>query len=247
MKYNKYRVSIYLLVSIMFFNSSCALAGWRDAFGLFGSDEHPNAIAGLTDDEIVQGLKQALNQGSQNAIKKLGKPDGFFGNPTVKIPMPQSLQKAEDILRTLKQDKYADEFILTMNRAAEQAVPEAAMIFTDAIKEMSFKDARKILNGADNAATRYFQDKSSKRLAKKMMPIVRNATNKAGVTARYKVMVDKLGVASSLVDPDALDIDTYITNKSIDGLFKLLADEEKRIRQNPAARTTELLKKVFGA
>ncbi len=233
-----------IITSLMM--SACAHAGWSGIFDLFG-DEKGTGSSGLTNNEIIDGLKQALTLGSQNAIKKLGRIDGFYRNPKVRIPMPESLEKVEDALRAVKQDKYADEFILTLNRAAEQAVPGTTAIFVDAIKSMSIEEAGNILRGPDDAATRYFRKKSGERLAEKILPIVQKSTSKVGVTARYKSMVDKLGIASGFIDPESLDIDQYVTNKSIDGLFRILANEEKQIRKDPAARTTELLKKVFGS
>ena len=196
---------------------------------------------------MINGLKEALSNGTQSAINNLGRTDGFFKNPKVRIPMPESLEKVEKTLRKLKQDKTADEFILSMNRAAEQAVPEAATVFSDAIRGMSFEDAKGILQGPDDAATQYFRRSSKDRLTEKMLPIVKTSTSAVGITAKYKHMLDKMGPLSSLVDTKSLDIDQYITNKALDGLFKMVAEEEKLIRNDPAARTTTLLEKVFGA
>ena len=161
--------------------------------------------------------------------------------------MPDSLQTAEKALRKVGQDEIADEFILTMNRAAEQAVPKAATIFADAIRQMSFADAKMILNGPDDAATNYLRKTGGQQLEETMLPIVKQATDQVGVTAKYKELLDNLGFMSNLIDNDSLDIDRYVTNKATDGLFKILADEEKLIRQDPAARTSELLKRVFSS
>jgi hypothetical protein len=160
--------------------------------------------------------------------------------------MPESLQKAEKALRKLGQDKSVDEFILSMNRAAEQAVPETTAIFSDSIRSMSFDDAKGILQGPDDAATEYFRRSSGTRLAEKILPIVKKSTSAVGITAKYKDLLDKMGPLTSLIDKKSLDLDQYITRKALDGLFKMLAAEEKLIRNDPAARTTELLKKVFG-
>ena len=220
---------------------------WGDFLGTFtgDNDSASEKYLSLTDSEIVDGLKEALVKSTKSAISNLGRTDGFFRNPRVKIPMPDSLGKVEKALRKLKQDKIADEFILSMNRAAERAVPEAAQIFSVAIQQMSFDDAREILQGPDNAATEYFRRTSSSGIAEKMLPIVRNATNAVGVTVKYKEMTDKLGFASSLIDKQPPDLDRYVTGKAVNGLFRMLADEEKLIRRDPAARTSELLKKVF--
>lgn len=219
------------------------------------------ALAGLSQDQLVGGLKEALGKGVQQAIASLGKPDGFLKDVRVKIPMPESLQKAEKALRALHQDKYADEFVETMNRAAEQAVPEAAGVLGDSLKQMSIADAQSILKGTNNAATQYFRRTSGTNLHARLLPIVKAATEKAGVTGAYKRMVDKAGsslsglgglgslggVGGNLLGKDSLDIDSYVTRKSLDGLFLRIAEQEKQIRENPVARTTDLLQKVFGA
>lgn len=232
---------------IICYGISNAYAGWSDLLDYFSDDSEviQGASSVLTDSEVIDGLKEALSKGTTSAIASLGKKDGFFANRKVKIPMPDSLQTIEDGLRKIGQDRYADEFVLTMNRAAEQAVPEAAEIFGGAIRSMSIQDARGILNGPEDAATKYFRRTSGEKLVNRFLPIVGKATDRVGVTSNYKQMVDKLGFMSKLVDTESLDIDRYVTNKAIDGLFLMLAREEKLIRENPAARTTELLKKVF--
>ena len=221
-------------------------AAWSDVFRLFTGESSQSTSSALTNSEMINGLKEALSNGTQSAINNLGRTDGFFKNPKVRIPMPESLEKVEKTLRKLKQDKTVDEFILSMNRAAEQAVPEAASIFSDTIRSMSFDDTRDILQGPEDAATQYFKHYSGARIEEKMLPIVKKSTNAAGITAKYKNMVDKMGTLSSLVDKKSLDIDRYVTRKALEGLFKMLAAEEKLIRNDPAARTTTLLKKVFG-
>lgn len=205
------------------------------------------AAAALGNDEIVAGLKEALAQGAQRSVSSLGRADGFLGNARVRIPLPEKLQMVESGLRAVGQGHYADEFITTMNRAAESAVPEASAILGDAIREMTVPQAKQILTGPDDAATRYFRDVGGERLAMQMRPIVGEATGRAGVTAAYKNMVAKAGPAATLMNLDALDIDRYVTDKALDGLFSLIADEEKRIRDDPVARGTDLLKKVFGS
>ena len=236
-----------LSVLILAFGMSNVDAGWGDLLDYFSDD--PEIIHGvssvLTDSEIIDGLKEALSRGTTSAIARLGKEDGFFANRKVKILMPDSLKTVEDGLRKIGQDRYADEFVLTMNRAAEQAVPEAAEIFGSAIRNMSIQNARGILNGPDDAATKYFRRTSGEKLVNRFLPIVRRATDRVGVTSNYKEMVDKLGFMSRFFDTESLDVDRYVTNRAIDGLFLMLAREEKLIRENPASRTTELLKKVF--
>ena len=175
-------------------------------------------------------------------------------NLNVKIPMPEKLRTVEKTLRVLKQDKLADEFVTTMNHAAEQAVPEAAGVFGDAIKGMSIEDAKAILTGTNNAATQYFRRTTETNLYAKFLPIVKQATDQTGVTSAYKQLMEKAEAANSfgsfgrsLLGAESMDVDAYVTNKALDGLFKMVAEEEKRIRENPAARTTALLQKVFGA
>lgn len=204
-----------------------------------------SAVSALSQGEITQGLKEALSQGVQRAIASLGQTDGFLANPKVKIPMPGSLSKIESTLRTIGQDRYADQFVESMNRAAEKAVPEAANIFSSAISKMTLDDAKKILNGPDNAATEYFKRTSTDQLVQRFRPIVENATDSVGVTSSYKDLVGKAGFVGSLLGKDTTDIDGYVTEKGVAGLFALVAEEEKRIRTEPVARTTELLKKVF--
>ena len=201
----------------------------------------------LTNDEMVAGLKQALDKGTQFAVNKLGQPGGFLDNKKVRIPMPDSLSWVESSLRTVGQDEMADEFIDTMNHAAEQAVPEAADIFGEAIKEMSVQDAQGILTGPDNAATEYFRSNTEAELTQRMRPIVESATASTGVTSAYKDMLGAAGGFAGMMPATATDIDAYITSKTLDGLFLMIAKEERKIRKNPMARSTELLQKVFSA
>ena len=201
----------------------------------------------LTQDEMVRGLKEALAKGTENAIAKLGKEGGYLNNAAVKIAMPESLAKIDKTLRQFGQSKYADQFIATMNHAAEKAVPEAAVIFGDAIRDMTLDDAQAILKGPSDAATQYFRKKTEAKLAERFKPIVTRATDQAGVTSAYKGMVKKAGPLAGMLGGGAEDLDGYVTSKSLDGLFKMLAEEEKAIRANPVARTTDLLKKVFGS
>jgi hypothetical protein len=218
------------------------------------------SLGALTEDQTAKALKEALAKGAERAVQQLGTNGGFLTNLTVKIPMPGSLQKVEQTLRKLKQDALADEFVTTMNRAAEQAVPVAATVFGDAIRQMTVADAKAILTGPNDAATQYFRRTSTNALQAQFLPIVKQATDAAGVTAAYKAMLAKAGPAASLAqtfgglfgknaafDAATLDVDAYVTGKAMDGLFKVVAEEEKRIRENPAARTTDLLKQVFGA
>jgi len=225
-----------------------AHAGWLDAIKDFASSPDSSKVAGavLANEDIIGGLKEALVKGTRWAIDELGRADGFLGNERVRIPLPDSLKTVESTLRALRQDRYADEFIETMNHAAEQAVPEAVDILTGAVSQMTVEDARGILDGPDDAATQYFKRTSTDALTERLRPIIEVATARTGVTAAYKRLMNQAGMVTQFLSRDVTDVDGYVTGKALDGLFLLIADEEKRIRKDPVARTTDLLKKVFG-
>jgi hypothetical protein len=200
---------------------------------------------GLSDAKIGSGLKEALKIGTENAIRFTGKLDGYFRNQAIKILMPEKLQTMEKTLRAVGLGPQVDEFILSMNRAAERAAPAAKQIFWNAIGEMTFQDAKKILSGNETAATDYFKAKTTDKLTTAFRPIVGEATNEVGVTRQYKELVG--GFQSiPFVKTETVDIDQYVTAKALDGLFYVVAQEEKKIRTDPAARVTDLLKEVFG-
>jgi hypothetical protein len=161
--------------------------------------------------------------------------------------MPENLSRVESLLRQSGNDKYADEFVTTMNRAAESAVPLTLGILKNGISSMTIDDAKQILQGPDDAATQYLKRTGGSALGTKILPIVQDATSRNGVTSTYKKMVDKLGVAGRYMNLDDYDIDSYITQKAMSGLFSMIAEQEKKIRDNPAARTTDILKKVFSS
>lgn len=216
----------------------------RSLTGSGGAAKGP--ATALSPSDMSSGLKEALAVGSERAIKGLSRSGGYLNDQAVRIPLPGKLRKLESSLRMLGQGKAVDEFLETANRAAEQAIPKAAPIVGDAIRGMRFDDARRILTGPDDAATRYFRDKTSASLTRALMPIVTRATDSAGVTRAYKRLLDKAGPAAGRVADD-LDVDEYITDKALDGLFLKLAEEEKSIRHDPVARSTDLLRKVFGS
>jgi hypothetical protein len=199
---------------------------------------------GLSEDEIVNGLKQALEIGTGNAVQTVSQTNGYFNNPRIRIPLPENVRNVEKILRATGVGSQVDKFELSMNRAAERAAPEAKAIFWDAIRQMSIADARQILDGADDAATQYFQDKTASRLQKTFKPITRQAMSEVGVTRYYQSIDDKVKTIP-YADQMRFDLDQYVTDKALSGLYFMLAEEEKKIRQDPAARVTELLKKVF--
>ena len=201
----------------------------------------------ISNTDIAGGLKDALFQGVRNAISELGRENGFLDNSRVRIPLPKNLQKTEKTLRALGQGRRVDEFVEAMNHAAEEAVPVAADIFLDSIKQMTFTDARNILfSGQTDEATEFFRRTSEDRLRDEFRPIVERFTEKVGVTQKYKAMIGRYGFMGKIVGEDASDIDGYITQKALDGLFLMMAEEEREIRRDPVRRTTSLLKKVFG-
>ncbi|MGD2083180.1 MAG: DUF4197 domain-containing protein [Chromatiales bacterium] len=249
---NRRQVLLGLLAS-----AACApaAADWKGLLNQAGSalggasGPGPGGLAaGLTQGEVAGGLKQALEVGIRRAVEALGQPGGFLDDPGVRIPLPASLQRVESGLRAAGQGWVADELVTTMNRAAERAVPETVGVFTEAIRGMTLDDAAEILNGPQDAATRYLRRTSGERLQSAIRPIVEEATAAVNLTAAYKRMTAGLGgMLGGFMDPGSLDLDGYVTAKAVDGLFVQLGQEEARIRENPAARSTELLQKVFGA
>lgn len=202
----------------------------------------------LPNTQINDGLREALFQGARNAVEELGRSNGFLNNARVKIPLPSSLQKTEKTLRVLGQGKRVDAFVESMNHAAEEAVPIAADIFLDAVKQMSFADAKNILTGGqEDGATQFFRRTTEDRLRGKFRPIVEKYTEQVGVTQSYKQMVGKYGFLGQVVGQDATDIDGYVTQKALDGLFTLIADEEKKIRRDPLGQASKVLRVVFGS
>lgn len=199
----------------------------------------------LGDDKIISGLKEALRVGTEKAVNLIGNTDGFLKNEAIKILLPETLQSMDKALRLAGFGPQVDEFVVNMNRAAEQAAPLAKPIFKDAVANMSFDDAKKILNGGDTAATDYFKAKTRDQLATAFKPEVEKTMNQVGVIAQYNQLV---GQYSSLpfVQGPSFNVDDYVVGKSLDGLFYTLAQEEQKIRTDPAARITPLLKEVFG-
>jgi Protein of unknown function (DUF4197) len=191
------------------------------------------------------GIKEALAVGTERAVQSLSQTNGFFGNSAVKILMPSSLQKVADLARQVGYQKQVDEFILSMNRAAEAAAPLASRYFGDAIRDMTLQDVQGILTGGNTAATEYFRRKTNDNLYKAFKPIVSQKVGEVGATRAYKEMMGQYE-SVPLMGKQSLDLDDYVTKKSLDGLFHMVGAEEKKIRTNPAARTTDLLKTVFG-
>ena len=246
---------IFLGMTFVFSNN--VSAGWFDDLkdkvetvkeDVINTNSNKESISNvLSNEDITNGLKQALDKGVTYAVDNLGQAGGFSNNAAVRIPMPEKLEKVEALLRKTGQDEYADEFVGTMNQAAEAAVPLTLEVLKDGVKNMTFEDAKQILNGTDNAATEYLRRTGSDSMKNKISPIVKNATDKTGATRVYKDMYGKLGFMGKFMKPEDYDIDGYITNKTMDGLFTMIAEEEKKIRDNPVERTTDLLKNVFGS
>ena len=203
-------------------------------------------LADLSSKDTSVGLKEALSQGVNQAVASLGKPDGFLGNPKVKIPLPGQLAKAESMLRMAGMGKQADKLITAMNQAAEAAVPETKPLLIGAVKSMSVEDAKKILTGGDDSVTQFFKRKTSAQLMEKMLPIVKKHTAEVSVAQKYDKLAGQ-GAALGLIKPDDAQIDSYVTRKALDGLFTMIAEEEKAIRANPMKAAGSLAKKVFGA
>ncbi len=196
------------------------------------------------DAKIGAALKQALQVGTENAVKLTGKTDGYFANQAIKILMPEKLRSVEKGLRTVGYGREVDNLVLSMNRAAERAAPEAKKIFWDAIGKMTIDDAQRILNGTPTAATDYFKDKTSASLTLTFRPIVDRAMDEVGTVKQYN---DLLGQAKTIpfLKTESVDLDRYVVGKALDGLFHMVGDEERKIRTDPAARVTSLLKEVF--
>ena len=200
----------------------------------------------LSNQDAASGLKAALEKGSGVAVDLLGKTDGFFGNGAVKIPLPDSLKKYEKLMHNFGMGKYADELVLTMNRAAEAAVPEAKKLFVDSIRKMSVQDAKGILTGGQTSGTDYFKRSTTDQLRVKFLPIVKQATAKVKLADKYNQYAQK-GVQFGLVKKEQANLDDYVTQKTLDGLFYMVAEEEKKIRQDPVKAGSDIIRKVFGA
>ena len=229
-----------LMIGILFLAAAPASAQLDRIFPGLGRSQP----GGLSDVKIGSGLKDALKVGTENAVGLTGKTDGYFLNQAIKILMPEKLRTMESGLRMVGYGPQVDEFVLSMNRAAEQAAPHAKKIFWDAVGEMTFDDAQKILNGPQTAATDYFKGKTTDKLTVAFRPVVDQAMNEVGVTRQYKELIGQFQ-AIPFVRMEAFDIDRYVVGKSLDGLFHMVGQEEIKIRTNPAARVTDLLKEVF--
>jgi hypothetical protein len=227
------------------FNSAAA-----SAFTLlsFAAMEHAHALslADLSNAEASKGLKTALEKGALSAVGRLGVIDGFMGNDMVRIPLPASLEPAAKLLRTFGQGERLDELIMAMNRGAEAAVPLAKDLLVNAVQTMSVTDAKGILAGGDTAVTDFFATRTRPALAVKFLPVVSHATEKMGLAAKYNELAGKAADLGLMKKEDA-NIQQYVTGKTLDGLFIMISEEEKKIRQNPVGYGSAVLARVFGA
>ena len=213
---------------------------------LLATCAHALSLADITGKDAGGGLKEALTQGAGKAVDLLGKQDGFLGNPKVKIPLPESVQRVEGVMRNLGMGKQADELLTAMNRAAEAAVPQAKTMLVNSIKQMSVEDAKGILSGGNDSATQYFRRTTSGPLAEKFKPVVQKAMAKVKLAEKYDQLAGK-AAKFGLVREQDTHLENYVTQKTLDGLYLMIAEEEKAIRQDPAGAAGKLAQKVFGA
>ncbi len=200
----------------------------------------------LSETDAAAGIRAALEKGAASAVGLLGRTDGFLGNPKVRIPLPGALEDAAKLLRKTGQGKRVDELETAMNRAAEAAVPEAKPLLINAVKSMSVEDARKVITGGDDSVTQFFAGKTRSPLAEKFLPIVTRATEKVSLASKYNAVAGK-AMGFGLVKKEDANVQQYVTGKALDGLFLMIGEEERKIRQNPAAAGSAVLKKAFGA
>ncbi|MDN5199866.1 DUF4197 domain-containing protein [Fulvivirgaceae bacterium BMA10] len=227
-----------ILILVVFINLSCTQQQFSQSLGdLLGGGEP-------TTEEVGSGLKEALIQGITKGSDKASALDGYFKNPKIKIPFPPETQKVANTLRDIGLGAQVDEFVMTLNRGAEEAAKEAKPVFVSAIKSMTIEDAWNILRGDNDAATQYLKRTTSTQLREKFQPIVHSALEKVSATKHYSDLVSRYNKIPFVKKADP-DLDSYATEKAIDGLFVLIAEEELKIRKDPVARTTALLKKVF--
>ncbi len=237
----KKAIIVLIIIFVQIFSAHVCHAGLFDGLKkLFSSVKQEKIDEGT----IIAALKEAISIGTDNAVKSVSELDGYLANQAIKIVIPEDFNVVANGLRKIGYNKPVDDFILSMNRAAEKAAPKAKAIFINAIKEMTFDDAKKILNGENTAATDYFKAKASEELYAAFNPIISSSVNEVGATRYYKTMADKFALLP-FMKTEKLNLDNYVTNQALEGLFYMIGEEEKKIRTDPKARATELLKKVF--
>jgi len=238
----------YRFITLAVAATALAVPAWADKYSDFANSlmQQPAAQSALSNADIGAALKEALAKGTQTAINALGKTDGFWASERFRIPLPGPVASLENILKGSGMGAQIDDLHLSINRAAENAVPVAANVFSAAVRKLTLDDVRGILNGPQDAATQYFKRSTSDVLALKFKPIVARITAKSGLVQRYNGLIAAAGPMASMLG-DKGDVNDYVTRKALDGLYLRVADEEKAIRSDPAARSSELLKKVFGS
>ena len=240
------------LLMIMAHANALDLGTLSDAIKSTGSNNssttstNTGSISSISDSDANGGLKEALTQGVGKAVSSLGAADGFFGNKAVKIPLPKSLQKIQKGMKLIGMGKQSDELVLKMNRAAEAAVPEAKTLLVDSIKKMTLADAKAILTGPQDAATQYFKKTTSAQMGEKFLPIVTKATENVQLADSYNKYAE-MGNKFGVVKKEDANINQYVTNKALDGVYYMIAQEEAAIRKDPLGQASSLLKKVFGS
>ncbi|MBI5219594.1 MAG: DUF4197 domain-containing protein [Bacteroidia bacterium] len=242
------KLSLFIIAICVVSFSAFSQGGWGDKLkDVTGKVAGGGKGTGLTNDEIISGLKEALSVGAKNGASLASKADGFYKNQLIFIPFPPEAIKVKNAAEKVGMSAKIEEFVMTLNRAAEEAAKEAANVFINAVKNMSVSDGLKILKGSDNAATEYLKSATSNELRQKFLPIVKSATQKVQVTKYWEPLINNYNKASLLTGGEKInpDLDAYITDKAIDGLFKLIAQEEAKIRKDPIARVSDILKKVF--
>lgn len=207
----------------------------------------PESRAGaLSETDASTGIRAALERGAAAAVSLLGRPDGFLGNPKVRIPLPGVLEDAAKLLGLLGQQRHVDELVTAMNRATESAVPEARTLLVNAVRSMSVEDALQLLNRGDDAITRFFADKTRTALGERFLPIVRRATERVALADKYNALAGK-AAGIGLVGKDDANLEQYVTRKALDGLYLMIGDEERKIRRDPLGTGSAVLQKVFGS
>lgn len=237
------RVLLPLLLSLSLLPTAVQANWWNDLLKSLGSE---GAVpASLNADEVAKGLREALAKGTRVAVKDLGRADGFWSQPRFRVPLPKPVEKARKLLKQVGATDEIDQFHLALNRAAEQAVPVAAKVFGDAARQISIDDAMQILQGPDDAATQYFRRQTGESLSAQFRPLVEKATADNLLAQSYRDLVAASGPLASMLG-DAADLDGYVTGQALEAVFARVAEEEAKIRRDPAARSSELLQRVFG-
>lgn len=241
-----------ILISFLSY-TSIATADWRSFLEeattvgtqLLSTQGDSTKTSPLSNNTITSGLKQALDIGARNAIDNVGQANGYLNNDLIRIPLPPALQKTSDLMRKIGLSAQVEQFEQSLNHAAEKAAPEATEIVINAIQNMSIEDSENILNGSDNAATEYFKTQTSTQLTALFKPTIESSLNEVGSTQYYNHLSQQVSAVPIIGKQVNVDLPDYVTQQALEGLFSVIALEEKKIRDNPAARTTELLKQVF--